>query len=124
MSNPTKLNPPLTSSDSIEDVERQLKLLQLRRAMRDEQLLAEQEDSIRKSRDAGIETIKMQMRQAEQNQASCGHLKENGRSNLAGQKDHSGILHLLCQRCQKTFTGNQVPPHLQPMMEHVGGPNN
>ncbi len=78
----------------------------------------------RRARDAGIQSTRQKMAQDALNQSMCGHKKENGRTHLMGQRDHSGVLHLICQRCQAPFLGSNVPFDLRPDMDMVGGPNN
>lgn len=107
----------------IDNLEKRLKLIQLQRLEREEALIAEAETAKIIARQAGIDSVKSQMAQAKAKQANCNHLKENSRTHLAGQKDHSGIINLICQRCQKQFIGNQIPPHLFPNSEFaIGGP--
>ncbi len=49
-------------------------------------------------------------------QAGCSHLKEDGRRlNIVGQKDHSGRMIDICQRCHKVWNGaigEFLPQHL------------
>jgi len=55
-------------------------------------------------------------------QSSCRHVKQNGDTYLAGQRDHQGNVMLICQRCQKLFVNDEIPPGLRPKNERVGGP--
>jgi hypothetical protein len=55
-------------------------------------------------------------------QAGCPHMKPNFQPALGGQKDHKGNYHLLCQYCQKEFSGETLPPHLRLPAEMIGGP--
>lgn len=107
----------------IDNLEKRLKLIQLQRLEREEAAIADMEKAKIIARQAGIDSVKSQMLQAAAKQANCNHLKENSRTHLAGQKDHSGVINLICQRCQKHFVGNQIPHHLMPTADGaVGGP--
>mgnify|MGYP001574483719 CR=1 FL=1 len=48
--------------------------------------------------------------QIAQRQMDCRHVKENGRSAVVGQVHSDGLVHPLCQRCQKAFTPRK-PTH-------------
>ena len=122
--NDTRFKTPTPIELSANDIEEKLKLIQLKRAMREEAAIEEEIDNLAKSREAGIVAIRQKMEGEKQKQAGCSHLKENGSTQLAGQKDHSGIIHLICQSCQKHFAGNQIPPSLFPNREGaIGGPH-
>ena len=109
---------------SLAEVETRLKFIQLQRLEREEAAVQEELENQVKSRQAGIDSVRQKMAGEKQKQASCSHLKENGRTHLAGQKDHSGIIHLICQNCQKHWKGNEIPPGLFPTGESaVGGPH-
>jgi hypothetical protein len=56
-------------------------------------------------------------------QRSCSHKKQNGMANLNGQRDHQNKLHLVCSRCGKEFTDNNLSPDLSANMDwaNVGG---
>jgi hypothetical protein len=111
------------SLSEMQELELELKKLELiekKRAFADRE---ERELQAKLGRESGIEATRAQMKNQAAKEAGCAHLKENGRSHLAGQRDNNGVVHLICQGCQKHFIGNQVPTHLQPMHETVGGPH-
>jgi uncharacterized metal-binding protein YceD (DUF177 family) len=100
-------------------------LLALRQLQRIEKEDAEkelQEKQNMQMRKENAMAMDRQRKDAMLNQNHCQHLKENGRTNLAGQRDHQRVIHLVCQRCGKEFTG-QVDYHLMPKAEAIGGPN-
>lgn len=122
--NDTRFKSPGQNEPSLADVETRLKLIQLQRLEREEAAIEEEIENQKKSRQAGIDSVRQKMASEKQKQASCSHLKENGRTQLAGQKDHSGIIHLICQNCQKHWRGNEIPPGLFPTGDgSVGGPH-
>lgn len=128
MSNSTQFKPPVQSpaSDpsnfSMDELEKRLKLIQLQRLEREEALVAEAEKSAIIARKAGIDSIRMKMASDAARQNACNHVKENGRTHLAGQKDHSGVINLICQQCQKHWRGD-YPQGLFPTGDGaVGGP--
>lgn len=98
-------------------------------------LLEEQEDrATKKAADALIEKQALAIRNAHMestklsaqakllNQQSCPHMKPNFRPATGGQKDHKGTLHMICQYCQKEWTGHELPSHLYIPSEMIGGP--
>jgi len=128
--NDTKFKPAVKSpaqdpdNYNVDALEKRLKLIQLQRLEREEALLAEADKALIQSRQAGIDSVKMKMANEAAKQRGCSHLKENGRTHLAGQKDHSGIINLICQGCQKHFKGDQIPAGLFPTGDGaVGGPH-
>jgi len=121
--NDTRFKSPGQPDTSMAEIEERLKLIQLKRLEREEAAIEEEIENQKKARQAGIDSVRQKMASEKQKQASCSHLKENGRTQLAGQKDHSGIIHLICQNCQKHFLGNQIPPGLFPTGDGaIGGP--
>lgn len=61
-------------------------------------------------------------------QANCGHLKENGKTAVGGQRDSQRNNLWICQGCLKEWRGNDqlkggLPFHLRPDPEKVGGPD-
>lgn len=105
---------------AIELEAKRLQLAELRRAVAERE---ERESLEKAARMAGVDSARLAMKQQAAKEANCSHLKRNGASHLAGQKDHSGVLHLICQYCQKEFVGGEIPTYLYPDMETVGGPH-
>lgn len=91
----------------------------LEKEEREEEAAEAQKQSYRK---ASAEAALQNQREKLNGQERCPHMKQNFQSALAGQRDHKQTLHLFCQTCQKEFIGNDIPYHLQPVMERVGGP--
>ena len=120
----TRFKPVTAAEPSLADVEVRLKLIQLQRLEREEAQIEEERSNLEKARQAGIDSVRQKMAAEKQKQALCSHRKENGRTQLAGQKDHSGIIHLICQNCQKHWKGSEIPPDLFPNGDgQVGGPH-
>jgi hypothetical protein len=125
---------PATNPDNynLDDVEKRLRMIQLQRMEREEAEIVDAANAKRISREAGHESIKMQMANEAAKQRLCSHLKENGYTHLAGQRNHAGVIILVCQSCQKMFRSDApegskefLPPSLVPTREgSVGGPNN
>jgi len=124
------LKPPMNnpqdsgfSPELLAQIELETKMLQLQEMKRSIKEREDAEEQVRLSRQAGVEATKVAMREQAAKQANCPHLKENGRSHLAGQYDNARNLVLICQRCQRKFVNNEAPTHLvQGIMEMVGGP--
>ncbi len=126
----TQFKPPIQSPATdprnfdIDELDKRLKMAQL---LKLEKQLAEEAEAERQqeaSRKSGIDAVWSKIKNEKLTQDNCAHLKENGHTHLAGQKDHSGIINLVCQRCQKPFKGNQIPHHLFPSREGaIGGPS-
>ncbi len=76
------------------------------------------------ARQQGMESIKKQAAAKADAQSNCPHMKPmNAGSAIAGQHDHKGIYHWICQYCHKEWEGSQLPPHLRIDMALVGGPS-
>ena len=125
------LKPPMNTTpesqgftpEFLAQLDAEMKMLQLQEMKQRRKEREEAEEQLKLSRQAGVEATKLAMAQAAANQASCPHLKENGRSHLAGQYDNNKNLVLICQKCQKKFVNNEAPTYLvQGIMEMVGGP--
>src|SRR5262245_19036764 len=72
-------------------------------------------------REAQIAGVKQMLESRALGQAQCPHMKPNFRPAMAGQKDHRGNAHFICQYCQKEY-GNDLPMHLRIPADQVGGP--
>lgn len=128
--NDTRFKSPLTSpaqdpeNFQMDDLEKRLKMIQLQRMEREELAIAEAEKALITARQAGIDSVKMKMANEKAKQDYCSHRKENQDTHLAGQKDHSGVINLICQGCQKAWRGTETIPHgLFPTREGAcGGP--
>src|SRR5690349_10316896 len=68
-----------------------------------EQTEAERRAEQEKLRQQQLNAVRGQMKLRENMQERCSHLKPNFTSNLNGQRDHSGHLHLVCSNCNKEF---------------------
>jgi hypothetical protein len=109
------------NNTDLEALNTRLKFLELAEREEAFKARAEAKEALQKSREAGIESIRNKMAMDAAKQRGCSHLKPNGATNLAGQKDHDGIIQLLCQGCQKTFKGNEIPAGLFPQGDGVIG---
>ena len=104
------------------DIDKELKILQLKELQEKRDKEAEEKDIRRKAQLANIQSVKDAMRQTTANQDSCAHKKPSGASAIAGQRMHSHKYLWLCQYCGKQWTGNDLPTHLRIDSELVGGP--
>lgn len=117
---------PIPTGD--EDLDRRLKLLTLAKLERDEQVIQDRLSSMREARKQNAAQLRQRKEIQERNQAACPHLKENGKTNLAGQRDSAGNVLLVCQTCGKDFRisidgkSDPIPRHLIPDARMVGGP--
>lgn len=137
MPNDTKFKSPLISPSAdpdnfdMEAMERRLKYLDLIEREENAANKAEAKKALIASRQAGIDAIRLKAAQDAATQRNCSHLKENGFTHLAGQRNHSGVIILVCQACQKMFRSDApeghtefLPPSLVPRREGaIGGPN-
>lgn len=56
-------------------------------------------------------------------QSNCAHIKPNRATALAGQRDHSGHIHYICQMCSKLWEAGESPHQsLIPDSLFIGGP--
>lgn len=76
------------------------------------------------ARDNNIQDVKHKMENDRLIQEGCQHIKPapSRDSAVAGQRDHRGEAHFICQYCAKEWTGTTLPPHLRIPAERVGGP--
>ncbi len=89
-----------------------------RKALADEQKM-----SHAAARKQGHDAIIRQMEMKAAEQAQCSHMKPmNAGPATAGQKDHKGVYHWLCQYCHKEWTGAELPLTLRIDHNLVGGP--
>ena len=102
----------------------QIKQLQLEELQRVRNIRESSERDQRVARDSNVREIAKKLREKEELQAQCPHRKPppSFQSALAGQRDHQGIAHFICQYCQKEWTGSTVPPELRIDGGQVGGP--
>jgi hypothetical protein len=112
-----------TKGLSLEDVQRQIAILQLKKLQEAEAIEADklnQEIAVRKAASAEIK----KKREAElYMQSMCTHRKENGNPRIVGVRDSNpanGIL-FQCLNCLKEFTSHDLPPDLAPPANTVGG---
>ena len=114
--------PKPLSALSMDEIEAKLKLLELQ----EKQEIRDQKDENKRTQLAHRKMNALNEAQKQKNmeamQRGCTHQKKNGETYLAGQRDHSNNLHLICQGCMKHFYGPEVPSHLRPEAERVGGP--
>jgi len=57
-------------------------------------------------------------------QAGCDHRKPapSHESAIAGQRDHQGVAHFICQYCAQEWTGGELPLSLRIPGDRLGGP--
>lgn len=106
-----------------EDLEKAILSLQLERMLEEE---AKRQENIRRQmeiRRMSLEALRQAEAQRLAFQEACEHLKQNGESALAGQRDGMGRVILLCQICGKIMDNPTVPPHLRIPAEAIGGPD-
>lgn len=104
------------------EIERRLKYLELQEKEEAFALKQEKKRIELAHRKANALNEENKRRNMEAAQRGCDHRKKNGETYLAGQRDHAGHLHLICQGCMKHFFGPEVPMHLRPDPDRVGGP--
>lgn len=108
---------------TVEDIQRQIALIQLRKLEKEEALEADKINQANSVRQATAGALKQRMARDKRDQDMCTHRKDNGTTRIAGVRASSGMGVLLaCQRCAKEFTADTCPPDLAPKAEHVGGP--
>lgn len=59
-----------------------------------------------------LEMIREQIAATDAAQAACGHVKENGKASISGQRIDNGHFVFICVRCAKLFDEFTLPPHL------------
>lgn len=84
------------------------RLLEVLLAERAEKALETADQKMRRklAQEQDIAMIKEQEAMKAARQAACTHVKENGKTAMAGQIHNDGLVHLFCQRCfweQKPF---------------------
>lgn len=121
-----KEDKPLLSTElesmSEEAIDLELKKRQLRKEREKDSLEDEIRNQQLRHRKMNALNMDNQRKKMEALQRGCSHLKKNGESYLAGQRDHHGVLHLICQGCMKHFLGHEVPIHIRPDADKIGGP--
>jgi hypothetical protein len=117
MAEPNKTQP------SVEDIQRQIALIQLRKLEKEEAVEADRIAQANSVRHATAGALKQRMARDAKAQEMCTHRKENGTTRIVGVRASSGMGVLLaCQNCAKEFDAQTCPPDLAPKAEHVGGP--
>ena len=87
--------------------------------------IAEDEEAERiavEQRRQGALNLESKRQQEIDRQNSCPHIKPNRATAIAGQRDHSGNIHYVCQLCSKPWTNNELPAWLTPDPIFIGGP--
>lgn len=87
--------------------------------------IAEEEEANRialEQRRQGALALEAKKREEENKQLTCPHIKPNRVTAIAGQRDHSGNTHFVCQLCSKNWTNNELPNWLTPDSVFIGGP--
>lgn len=97
--------------------------LEIAKLQREELGRLEQEEMARKGREIGSQALLKQWEQEKLVRSQCPHLKQNGQSALAGQRDHHNHYHFICAFCAEEWTDNEVPLHLRIPLERIGGPD-
>lgn len=59
---------------------------------------------LREAREHAVQVAIAEEQSKKAKQDACGHVKENGKSTVSGQKHSDGLVHPVCLRCQKEFT--------------------
>lgn len=106
-----------------------LRQLELEEKQRTKAEREELERVQKEARKQNAETMEAKRKEKLMEQEACNHLKENGRTQIVGQRDHSNNTHFFCQRCQKEWVNMQtsdnpkgLPTFLHPDPIWVGGP--
>lgn len=108
---------------STEEMQRLLLQIQLQRLLEEEEQRQEHRRRLMEIRRMTLEEMKHSEEQRLLAQERCTHLKQNGESALAGQRDHAGRPFLVCQVCGKLFGPDQpIPYQLRVPAEALGGP--
>ena len=98
---------------TLEEVQRQIALLQFKQAKKIEDAEIEALHQANAVRKASAAAITMQR----------SHQKDNGRTALVGTRDSRGVEIFLCQRCSKDFTAQDLEStNLRPDHKTIGGP--
>jgi len=104
----------------------QLLALMAKKMAREEQEIAEKEETERNARLMNARALQEQRDKELATQAICSHLTEKGdRASISGQRGHNGKYILLCARCSKLWTDvSEIPPHLNNLIrwDWIGGP--
>jgi len=126
---PERINQILTMQGNVPTLDqimqlppdKQLAMLQTRKMLME--LIQEETNKAadKNFRLTAIQSWKKKIAEDDARQRRCAHLKENGTTALAGQRDMDNNLHLVCQFCMKLFTGSEIPPHLMPKASEIGG---
>jgi hypothetical protein len=114
---------PNKNQPSVEDIQRQIALIQLRKLEKEEAVEADLRAQANAVRTATASALKQKMAREKQEQNLCTHRKENGQTRIGGVRASTGHGVLLsCQRCGKEYTEKDCPSDLAPKAEHIGGP--
>ena len=108
---------------SKEDLEKAILVIQLEDLLTKKQAAEEAVRRQNEIRRMSLEALKQAEAQRVAFQESCHHVKQNGESALAGQRDGLGRTILVCQICGKLMDTSVVPPHLRIPAEAIGGPD-
>lgn len=84
--------------------------------------IAERERARREMQASTIAGLRRKQEQDRYAQDTCPHKKENGKTAVVGQRDGQNHYHWICQNCTRPWTDNELPFHLRPDTEVVGGP--
>lgn len=82
----------------------------------------EEERILREAQLGGARAQALKRKQVEEFQNGCPHIKPNRQSAVAGQRDHSGNSHFICQYCAKEYTNGELPAYLAVDPNFIGGP--
>jgi hypothetical protein len=108
------LQQPVAPNPVMEILERRLK--------EEEAEKAEQKRVAQEARKQNALAMENKRRDDDLQQEYCSHIKPNRETHVVGQRDHSNNYHYFCQACKKHWIGKDLPPHLAPDPERVGGP--
>ena len=84
--------------------------------------VASREDARRQMQASTVARLRRKQAQDKTAQETCPHKKENNKTAVVGQRDGHNHYRWVCQNCLHPWLDNELPFHLRPDTELVGGP--
>ncbi len=104
-----------------QEVQNKLAALQLEKLQEEQDAVRTKKQITRKRQESIAKEAQKRSDEELANQRACSHLKQNGTSATVGMFNHSGVLMGVCQNCGKEWINNDMPQHLIPEYNAIGG---
>lgn len=104
------------------DIDKQLKLLQLRTLLKQVEKEEQETNEKRRLREQIYAEVRRKEKEVAEIQSRCTHRKINGETAFVGERDHQQRPILICQWCFLIADPATLPRELLPPASIIGGP--